>query len=47
MTSKYISGLVTAAHGRHYFVELPDGETIKCFPRGKKPGLQWAIKSMC
>lgn len=39
MTSHYISGLVTAAHGRHYFVELPDGETIKCFPRGKKAGI--------
>ncbi|HRL20994.1 ribosome small subunit-dependent GTPase A [Alcaligenes sp. SDU_A2] len=34
-----LSGLVTAAHGRHYFVELPDGRTIKCFPRGKKAGI--------
>lgn len=40
MTSKStLSGLVTAAHGRHYFVELPDGQTIKCFPRGKKAGI--------
>jgi ribosome biogenesis GTPase len=29
-------GRVIAAHGRHYTVELPSGELIKCFPRGKK-----------
>lgn len=29
-------GRVIAAHGRHYTVELPTGELIKCFPRGKK-----------
>ena len=30
------TGLVTAAHGRHYAVELPDGELLHCYPRGKK-----------
>lgn len=30
------TGLVTAAHGRHYAVELADGELLHCFPRGKK-----------
>lgn len=29
-------GRVIAAHGRHYTVELPTGDLIKCFPRGKK-----------
>ncbi|VVD96144.1 ribosome small subunit-dependent GTPase A [Pandoraea soli] len=29
-------GRVTAAHGRHYVVEADDGETVLCFPRGKK-----------
>ena len=30
------TGLVTAAHGRHYAVELPGGELLHCYPRGKK-----------
>lgn len=30
------TGLVIAAHGRHYTVELPDGSLRKCFTRGKK-----------
>lgn len=29
-------GLVIAAHGRQYLVELGDGSTCLCFPRGKK-----------
>lgn len=31
-------GLIIAAHGRHFTVELDDGEVRKCFPRGKKAG---------
>lgn len=31
-------GRIIAAHGRHYRVELPDGSTRQCFPRGKKTG---------
>ncbi len=31
-----VSGLVIAAHGRHYSVELPDGEVRQCYPRGKR-----------
>jgi ribosome biogenesis GTPase len=31
-------GRVIAAHGRHYIVELPDGTTRHCYPRGKKAG---------
>lgn len=34
--STALQGRVIAAHGRHYTVELPSGELIKCFPRGKK-----------
>ena len=30
------AGLVTAAHGRHYVVELRDGDLLHCYPRGKK-----------
>ncbi|MDR1849313.1 MAG: ribosome small subunit-dependent GTPase A [Zoogloeaceae bacterium] len=30
------SGLVIAAHGRHYRVMLPDGSELQCFTRGKK-----------
>lgn len=30
------TGLVTAAFGRHYLVELADGEILECVPRGKK-----------
>lgn len=31
-----IRGTIVAAHGRQYRVELADGETLLCFPRGKK-----------
>ena len=31
-----IQGTIVAAHGRQYRVELPDGETLLCFTRGKK-----------
>ena len=31
-----LRGQVVAVHGRHYLVELTDGETLACFPRGKK-----------
>ena len=30
------AGLVVAAHGRHYVVEIADGELLHCYPRGKK-----------
>jgi ribosome biogenesis GTPase / thiamine phosphate phosphatase len=30
------NGLVIAAHGRRYMVELADGQRLPCFPRGKK-----------
>ncbi len=31
-----LEGTIIAAHGRQYRVEFPDGETLLCFPRGKK-----------
>jgi ribosome biogenesis GTPase len=31
-----LRGLVTASHGRQYAVELPNGEQVSCFTRGKK-----------
>lgn len=31
-----LQGLVVAAFGRHYLVELPGGELLECVPRGKK-----------
>ncbi len=34
-----LEGAVVAAHGRHYLVELADGQTLPCFPRGKKSEL--------
>jgi len=34
-----LEGTVIAAHGRHYLVELADGSTLPCFPRGKKSDL--------
>ena len=34
-----LEGTVVAAHGRHYLVELADGSTLPCFPRGKKSDL--------
>lgn len=30
------SGLVVSAHGRHCVVETPEGERVRCHPRGKK-----------
>lgn len=32
-------GTIIAAHGRQYRVELADGESLLCFPRGKKSEL--------
>ena len=32
-------GTIVAAYGRHYLVELADGEVLPCFPRGKKSEL--------
>lgn len=32
-------GQVIAVHGRQYLVELHDGETLACFPRGKRSEL--------
>lgn len=34
-----ITGTVVAAHGRQYRIELSDGETLLCVPRGKKSEL--------
>ena len=34
-----LDGLIVAAHGRQYLVELPGGELLLCFPRGKKSDL--------
>lgn len=34
--TKAQSGLVVAAHGRHYIVEAPGGALLLCYPRGKK-----------
>ena len=31
-----LEGIIVAAHGRQYRVEFSDGETLLCFPRGKK-----------
>ncbi len=30
------TGLVVRGHGRHYLVQLDDGQRLKCVPRGKK-----------
>ncbi len=30
------AGLVIAGHGRHVWVETPDGRRLICHPRGKK-----------
>ncbi|ETH36127.1 putative ribosome small subunit-dependent GTPase A, partial [Bordetella pertussis H897] len=38
MSSNQAEGLIIAAHGRHYTVELADGSLRQCFPRGKKNG---------
>jgi len=34
-----LEGTIVAAHGRQYLVELTGGETLRCFPRGKKSEL--------
>lgn len=34
-----LTGQIIAVHGRHYLVELPDGEILECVPRGKKGGV--------
>ena len=34
-----VTGTVVAAYGRHYRVELADGATVLCVPRGKKSEL--------
>ena len=31
-----LEGTVVAAHGRQYLVELTNGQSLRCFPRGKK-----------
>lgn len=36
---RLISGLVVAAHGKRFQVELPDDRTIGCVTRGKKTGV--------
>jgi ribosome biogenesis GTPase len=33
-----LAGRIIAAHGRHYTVELNNGELLSCFPRAKKTG---------
>lgn len=35
----HYDGIVVAAHGRHYFVELPDQQILKCYTRGKRSGI--------
>jgi ribosome biogenesis GTPase len=32
-------GLVVAAHGRHVVIETPEGQRVRCHPRGKKSEL--------
>jgi len=34
-----LTGTIVAAHGRQYLVDLGDGRTLRCFPRGKKSEL--------
>lgn len=34
--STLLQGQITAAFGRHYLAELPDGSRVECVPRGKK-----------
>ena len=34
-----LTGTVVAAYGRQYRIELTDGQTLLCFPRGKKSEL--------
>lgn len=35
-TKSTVQGRVISAHGRHFLIELQNGETRTCFPRGKK-----------
>lgn len=35
----HYDGIVVAAHGRHYFVELSDQQVLKCYTRGKRSGI--------
>jgi len=37
--SSLLSGQIVAVHGRHYAVETAGGETLMCFPRGKRSRL--------
>lgn len=34
-----MKGIVVAAHGRHYQVEVEDGKRLQCYPKGKKTGI--------
>lgn len=34
--AEHHTGLIVAAHGRHFIVETPDGKRLTCHPRGKK-----------
>ena len=36
MSAQPLTGLIVAAFGRHYEIELPDGSRITGYPRGKK-----------
>lgn len=36
MNAHPLSGRVISAHGRHYMVELENGEVLLCYPRGKR-----------
>jgi len=38
MSAAHVEGRIIAAHGRHYVVELADGTSRQCYPRGKKTG---------
>jgi len=32
----HVSGIIVAAHGRHYVVETEEGALVRCVPRGKR-----------
>jgi ribosome biogenesis GTPase / thiamine phosphate phosphatase len=36
MTQAHVTGQVISAHGRHYIVELASGQTLLCYPKGKR-----------
>ncbi|AWB33566.1 ribosome small subunit-dependent GTPase A [Orrella marina] len=36
MNAPTLSGRVISAHGRHYMVELQNGDVLLCYPRGKR-----------